>query len=115
MPQRECGSANRIKLDHPVTINHRLAKLVLHTAANRHTSYRAHLCDNGYLLVHVRNHGTAWVHEPKGLPEPIQEIVEGFLKHRGDHDYYYLDDVEVQRIVDRYTRADRLARVKQPA
>ena len=99
---KQCGSANAVKIDESLLINHRLGKVKLHVASTQASNWRVRLCVNKVLQVQRRDYGTAWDDVPQGLPAPLHEIVSGFLINKNNHGFYYLYDSEFQSIVERH-------------
>lgn len=99
---KSCGSANPVKIDKPLLINHRLGKITLHDAATSRMTNRFHLTENAYLVVETRTYGSAWSPCPQGLPEPVHSIVRDFLISRNNYGYYFLYDDQIETLVQRH-------------
>lgn len=94
--------------DKPITINHRMGKIALHTVATKTAVLRVRKCADGSLETLGRVYGGSWdASSVKAHPSFLAAVRE-FLTKREDGGYYYIEEQNLA-IVNR-----RFASVKQP-
>lgn len=107
MAVQYCGTANDVKIDRPLQLNHREMKLKLHVASTKDSCFRVHLGENGYLMVYERNYGSSWTFTAHGMPESMRRVLTEYLTHRNDHGHYFLHWSEIAKLMDRLKRQEQ--------
>lgn len=94
--------------DKPVTINHQMGKIVLHTVGSRTAALRVRLTPEGDLETLGRVYGGSWDAGSVTAHARYLEALRAFLVKREDLGYYYIEGDNL-KIVNR-----RFANCKQP-
>lgn len=79
------------KRDSIVSINHRLGRISLHTAATKLSTIRVRRKDDGFLEVYSRVYGGAWTEGDQGMHDKMREVISTHLLKISANGYYYID------------------------
>ena len=99
------------KNDRPVTINHRLGKVKLHTRAMPDSLYKVQLLKNekgagDFLFVHTRGVNRSWYGvDPSRENQAFWQAIREFLELRQCRDQFFLSESELKDLLERFQKA----------
>lgn len=99
------------KNDRPVTMNHRLGKVLLHTRHSPDSLYKVQLLNNqkgpgDFLFVHCRGNNRSWYGVDPEKENPFfWQAVREFLELRGLRDQFYLSESQLKDLLERFQKA----------